>query len=144
MRAILEMLALIVVVIFMGLGLTFLILVGVILAMIAWIVIVAPLQYFLYLVCGGPARTFKKAQWSDEDLPKGSLGFVERVPVARIPAPSTASDADVPAAEGATPRANGAAPADSSHLWQTVYSARPVTFTTSVAALVLWILNQLA
>jgi hypothetical protein len=143
-RAMLDILALIVVIIAMGLGLTFLILAGVILGMIAWIVVVAPLQYFLYLICGGPARTFKNTQWSDEGLPKGSLGFVERVPVARNPAPPTASDTDSHATERATPTASDAAPVDGSHLWQTVYSARPVTFTTSVAALVLWILNQLA
>ena len=87
-----ELLALIVVSIFMGLGLTLLIIFGVIFAMLLWIVVVAPLQYFLYLVCGGPARTFKNAMWTDEGLPKGSLGFVERIRqklIQRLQTPTT-------------------------------------------------------
>ena len=140
-----ELLALIIVSIFMGLGLTLLIIFGVIFAMLAWIVVVAPLQYFLYLVCGGPARTFKNAMWTDEGLPKGSLGFVERIPPESDSASSDADNAEPPARGPVTPATDNAGeeePDDSAFVWQTVYSSRPVTFTTSVAALVLWIVKQ--
>lgn len=141
-----ELLALIVVSIFMGLGLTLLIIFAVIFAMLLWIVVVAPLQYFLYLVCGGPARTFKNAMWTDEGLPKGSLGFVERIPPESDSASSDADNAE-PISSGSvttatTDKAGEEEPDDSAFVWQTVYSSRPVTFTTSVAALVLWIVKQ--
>jgi hypothetical protein len=117
--------AMIVTLVFMGLGLTMLVIVGVIVAMAVWLLVVAPLQYFLYVVCGGPARTFKGTVWSDARLPKGSLAFVEHVPEA----PVNESDA-----KGYDP--------DSGGRWQTVYSARPVTFTTSVGVVVLFILSR--
>ena len=120
---------------------TGLILAGVLLAIIAWIAVVAPLQYFLYLFCGAPARTFKGTVWTDEALPKGSLGFVEHIPATgehTVPAPGEGS-AESEAATEAVQKDQAGTP----HLWQTVYSARPVAFTTSVAAVALWIIGQL-
>lgn len=120
---------------------TGLILAGVLLAIIAWIAVVAPLQYFLYLFCGAPARTFKGTVWTDEALPKGSLGFVEHVPATGEQTVPTLGEgsAESEAATEAAQKDQAGTP----HLWQTVYSARPVTFTTSVAAVALWIAGQL-
>jgi hypothetical protein len=74
LKAIVEILALVVAVIFMGEAVTFLIILGLIVLLIVWIIVVAPLQFFVFLICGAPARSFRNTVWSDEGLPRGALG----------------------------------------------------------------------
>jgi len=43
---------------FLDLIITFLVLILLVVGLLVWLIVVAPLQYFVYLVCGAPARFF--------------------------------------------------------------------------------------
>ena len=54
--------------------------------MLVWLVVVVPLQYFVYLICGAPARFFSQstrraiAQLKDGRLQVAEIGQAEKVP----------------------------------------------------------------
>jgi hypothetical protein len=101
---------------FIDFVLSFVLGLGLLLALVAWLLLVVPPQYFVYLVAGAPAR---EAVASPE---RASL----RVTRGEIMVVSESKEQEI--AEGAT---------------ESGYSAKPVTFTAALAAVLLFALNQL-
>jgi hypothetical protein len=103
------------------------------LAVRAWFLVIAPLQYVLYLVCGAPARRFAGSTWQESNaMPAEQDELVERKPATMESNETPLNEGEL---EGRKPDVLGAR-------WKTVYSYKPVTFTATVTAIVLWVISQ--
>ena len=85
-------------------------------AMVAWALVIAPLQYFVNLVCGAPAR----------------VALASRTTMYRVQ--RTPSHTEYVNAPKDTPGLNGT---------ELTFATRPVSFTAAIAAAALWALSQL-
>jgi hypothetical protein len=88
---------------------------GLLLALAAWLLLVVPAQYFVYLVAGAPAR---------EAVASPERAWT-RVTRGEIMVRSDSKDAEIP--EGAS---------------ESDFSAKPLTFTAALAAVLLFVLQQ--
>jgi hypothetical protein len=89
----------------------------------AWLLFAAPLQYFIFLICGAPARVIEKSMKKAHEALHHSETNIPDVPASEI-APTTAAAREQGAEEG---DAN----------W------RPVRITSALALMVLWSLSKL-
>lgn len=96
-------------------------------ALLAWALVVAPLQYFVNLVCGAPARVALKSDTTAWRIRRSAL-HTEYLKTPKLTAPfaDPAAKADLEAA-----RARGDAT-------EITWAARPVTVTAAIAAAVLF------
>jgi hypothetical protein len=107
--------------------------IGLFLAAEIWFYVIAPFQYVVYLACGAPARTFAGSTWQP----------VQKMPpeLAALAGPTPAAvESDQPS-EG-TRDSSDDQPARAVPRWKTVYSEKPVTFTATITAIVLWLISQ--
>jgi hypothetical protein len=101
----------------------------------AWLLVIAPIQYPLYLFCGAPARMFGGSTFSPANLghemvsePDPLQEAVDETAHRQAPHAVPHYDQEEDAEKGAI--MNGLLP--------TAFATRPVTFTSSLASLVLF------
>jgi hypothetical protein len=109
-------------------------------AALAWLLLVAPIQYPLYIFCGAPARMFAGSTYSPPDMGREMVSEPDSTGVSpsdvhgqldhqqAVTEPQESDDEQDESASGLLP---------------TGFATRPVTFTASLAALVLEGLSRL-